>query len=66
MASTVTDLPDLLKGIPPGAWVAISERQNKAIAFGLDAQAVQAEAQRKGEEQPLMVRVPEQTLAMFL
>jgi hypothetical protein len=66
MASSITDLPELLKGIPPGAWVAISERQNKAVAFGVDAQAVHDEAQLKGEDQPLMVRVPDQVLAMFL
>jgi hypothetical protein len=66
MAITVTDLPELLKGIPPGAWVAISESRNRALAFGVDAQTVHDEAQQKGENQPLMVRVPDQMLAMFL
>jgi hypothetical protein len=66
LATTVTDLPELLKGFPPGAWVAISESQNKALAFGIDAQTVHDEAQQLGEEQPLMVRVPDQTMAMFL
>ena len=66
MATTVTDLPELLKGIPPGTWVAISERQNRALAFGVDAQTVHDEAQQMGEDQPLMVRVPDQMLAMFL
>jgi hypothetical protein len=56
----------LLEGIPPGAWVAISESQNRALAFGVDAQTVHDEAQQKGEDQPLMVRVPDQMLAMFL
>jgi hypothetical protein len=66
MVATVTDLPELLSGIPAGAWVAISESQNRALAFGIDAQAVHDEAKRMGEDQPLMVRVPDQTLAMFL
>jgi hypothetical protein len=66
MAATVADLPELLKGIPPGAWVAISESQNKALAYGVDPQAVMSEAQQKGEPQPLMVRVPDHNLAMFL
>lgn len=66
MATTVADLPELLKGFPPGTWVAISERQNTALAHGDDLQVVFAEAQRKGENQPLMVRVPDQHLAMFL
>jgi hypothetical protein len=66
MATTVADLSELLKGIPAGAWVAISERQNKTLAYGVDAQAVFSEAQQKGEELPLMVRVPDQNMAMFL
>jgi hypothetical protein len=66
MATTVADLPELLKGIPPGAWVAISESQNKALAYGVDPQVVFDEAQQKGEAQPLMVRVPDQHMAMFL
>lgn len=66
MPATVEDLPELLKGIPPGAWVAISESQNKALAYGVDPQAVQSEARQKGEPNPLMVRVPDQIMAMFL
>jgi Family of unknown function (DUF5678) len=66
MATTVADLPELLKGLPAGAWVAISEKQNKALAYGVDPQAVFDEARQKGEEQPLMVRVPDQNVAMFL
>jgi hypothetical protein len=46
MATTVADLPDLLKGIPAGAWVAISEEQHKVIAYGVDAQAVHNEARQ--------------------
>jgi len=66
MATTIADLSDLLKGIPSGAWVAISEKQRKAVAFGVDAQAVLNEAKEKGEKLPLMVRVPDQDSAMFL
>jgi hypothetical protein len=66
MPATVADLPELLKGIPPGVWVAISESQNKALAYGVDPLAVLDEAQQKGEKLPLMVRVPDQNMAMFL
>jgi hypothetical protein len=66
MATTVADLPGLLEGIPAGAWVAISESQNKVLAYGADLQAAHDEALQKGEQMPLMVRVPEQNLAMFL
>jgi len=66
MATTVADLPELLKGFPPGTWVAISEEQNRTLAYGDDLQNVFDQAQQKGEKQPLMVRVPDQHLAMFL
>jgi hypothetical protein len=66
MATTVADLPELLKGFLPGTWVAISEEQNRALAHGADLQIVFDEAQRKGEKQPLMVRVPDQHMALFL
>lgn len=65
MPTTVANLPDLLKGIPAGAWVAISESQNRALAYGVDALAVHQEALQKGEKLPLMVRVPDQNSAMF-
>jgi hypothetical protein len=66
MATTVADPSGLLKGIPAGVWAAISEQQHKVIAFGAGPQAVLAEARKKGEKLPLIVRVPEQNLAMFL
>jgi hypothetical protein len=66
MAAAVADILGLLKGVPPGAWAAISERQNTVLAYGVDPQAVLNEAREKGEECPLIVRVPDQDLAMFL
>ena len=65
MATAVADLTGLLKGIPSGAWVAISEAQNKVVAFGLDAQAVFRSAQEQGVEHPLLTRVPDQAVSMF-
>jgi hypothetical protein len=66
MATTVSDLAELLKDIPPGAWVAISEAQHKVLAFGVDAQAVLSEAHDRGEPHPFIVRVPDQSIPMFL
>jgi hypothetical protein len=65
MATAIGDLLELLEGIPAGAWVAISERQHSVLAFGADAQAVFNEAQSKGDDQPLIVRVPHQPTLMF-
>ena len=64
MATATLDMSALLEGIPAGAWVAISEEQNKVLAWGADAQAVLVEAQGKGEHSPLITRVPER-MAMF-
>jgi len=65
MATTIADLTGLLKDVPAGAWVAISERQHKVLSYGLDAQAVLDEARKAGEADPLIVRVPEQTAMFF-
>lgn len=61
----MNDLLDLLKDIPAGAWVAISEKRHVVLAFGTDAKAVADEAHAKGEDLPLIVRVPEHSMAMF-
>lgn len=66
MTTETLDLPEILKEVPPGAWVAISESQRTVIAYGVDAQAVLSEAHGKGEMRPLIVRVPDQNTAMFL
>ena len=66
MTTTVADLSKLLEGIPSGVWVAISESQNKVLAYGADIEAAHDEARQKGEQLPLMVRVPDQNMAMFL
>lgn len=60
------DLSALLKGIPEGAWVAISHDHDKVLAYGFDIRAVQAEAKSKGEVEPLMTRVPELASALML
>jgi tRNA A37 threonylcarbamoyladenosine synthetase subunit TsaC/SUA5/YrdC len=65
MTSAVADLSDLLRNIPSGAWVAISESKNAVMAYGPDAQEVLREAKERGEENPLIFRVPDQVAAMF-
>lgn len=66
MALAITDLPGLLEGIPPGAWVAVSVLEGKVLSFGDDAEAILQQAREKGEDHPLIVRVPERNLAMFV
>ena len=60
------DLSDLLKGVPRGAWVAISSDNERVIAFGSDIRAVIAESKKKGEDDPLITRAPESVSTLML
>lgn len=66
MATATIDYMDLLKGIPAGAWVAISEREQRVIAYAADLTTVLNVARERGEQEPLIVRVPEQSTNLFL
>jgi len=65
MAATTIDCSNLLKGLPAGAWVAISESANRVIAYGGELQPVIDRARERGEDSPLIVRVPEQAITLF-
>ena len=60
------DLNELLKGIPRGAWVAISLRHEKVVAFGSELRAVLEEARQKGEDDPIVARAPESVSSTLL
>lgn len=66
MTADTLDLAELLKGIPKGAWVAVSEDGQRVVAFGADVRTVLEEAKSKGEANPIMLRVPETATALFL
>lgn len=66
MATATIDYPDLLKGLPAGAWVAISERTNEVLAYSAEIQTVIDRAHNLGEDEPLIVRVPDQAVTLFL
>ena len=66
MATCAMDFSELLKGIPEGAWVAISERAHRVVAYSADLPSVVAGAHDAGEDNPLIVRVPEQASTLFL
>jgi hypothetical protein len=51
MSTAVADLSGLLKGIPSGAWVAISESKRMVVAYGPDAQEVLREAKETKQPQ---------------
>lgn len=65
MSSVPSNFSEILKDVPPGAWAAVSEREQKVIAYGSDMQSVLSEAQQKGENVPLIVKVPERPEILF-
>lgn len=66
MATAMIDYSALLKGLPPGAWVAISEEKNAVVAYAADLKTAIDLAKEKGENGPLIIRVPDQTGMLFL
>ncbi len=60
------DLAALLKGIPRGAWVAISADHNRVIVYGSEARQVLEDAHKQGEKNPVLVRVPESATALMM
>ncbi|HEY1649442.1 MAG TPA: DUF5678 domain-containing protein [Terracidiphilus sp.] len=66
MATTAMNVAELLKGIPEGAWVAISEDAHKVVAYSADLQTTLKTARENGEDDPLIVRIPEQSSVLFL
>ncbi len=59
------DLSEILKGIPAGAWVALS-KNDTVIAYAADMQAVLKKASEAGEDTPLVVKVPDRQENLFL
>lgn len=55
----VRDISKLLLGIPKGAWVALSSDQQRVVAYASELQEALQKAKSEGEDDPVMVRVPE-------
>ncbi len=55
----VKDVSKLLVGIPKGAWVALSKDEDKVIAYAAELQEAIKKAKELGENDPVVVRVPE-------
>jgi hypothetical protein len=52
------DLSSVLKGAPPGAWVALSHDKKRVVGTGDSIKAASMEAQSRGEEHPVLIRTP--------
>ncbi len=66
MATATLDFGPLLKDLPPGAWVAVSEEQRKVVAFAAELQAVLELSRERGEQNPLVLKVPEHASTLIL
>jgi uncharacterized protein DUF5678 len=64
MAPVVTDFGKLLEGIPQGAWVAIAQTENRVVAHAAELKDAIRRAQELGEQNPIVVRVPQFPIAV--
>ncbi len=55
----VRDISKLLAGIPNGAWVALSNDEERVVAFAAELQDAIQKANERGESDPVVFRVPE-------
>jgi hypothetical protein len=58
MAPTGYDFGELLEGVPAGAWVAISSDEKRVVAYAAEMREAIRDAQERGEENPIILRVP--------
>jgi hypothetical protein len=54
----VRDLSGVLKDAPPGAWVALSSDEKQLLGAGNSMRAAAYQAQLKGEDHPVLVKMP--------
>jgi hypothetical protein len=57
---------DLLSGLAPGTWAAISSDQEKLVGTGLTVEQALESARVNGEDKPFMVRVPSENSTLIL
>ncbi len=62
----VKDVSKLLLGVPKGAWVALSNDEERLLAYSADLQDAIEKAKASGENDPVVMRVPESDTALFL
>ena len=64
--ATVAEIYDAIKNVPRGAWVALADEPLRILVYGPDAAKVTNEARDKGEDCPILVRVPEKEMTLIL
>jgi hypothetical protein len=66
MAPAVYDFGELLQGVPPGAWVAISGDEKRVVAYAAEMRDAIKAANEAGEQAPIVLRVPLSPSAFLL
>ena len=66
MAAATINFGELLRGVPRGAWVALSHDESSLICYAAELKTVLALALEKGEVDPVILRVPELPAALLL
>jgi hypothetical protein len=62
----VKDISKLLVGMPKGAWVALSREEDRVVAFAGELQEALQKAKAAGENDPVVIRVPESDASTLL
>ncbi len=55
------DVSKLLADVPKGAWVALSKAEDRVVAYAAELQDAIQKAKEAGENDPIVIRVPETT-----
>lgn len=64
--SPIKDVTKLLADVPKGAWVALSNNEDRVIAYAVELQEVLRKAKEAGESDPIITRVLEAETATLL
>jgi hypothetical protein len=60
------DFSKLLADVPHGAWVAISRDEERVVAYDAEFSEALRKAKQNGENDPIMMRVPDKNAVLFL
>jgi hypothetical protein len=55
----------LLAEIPKGDWVALAHDETRVVAYGAELQNVVRRAKESGEDDPVVIRVPQTEAALL-
>lgn len=66
MAPAVQDFTKLLSQVPAGAWVALSQDEQRVVAYDAEVGEAIRKAKEAGEPNPVVTRVPQKPVALAL